>query len=406
MTEQTTVFGRLTLLRRDGRKALFRCQCGREIERDWYDAKRGAVQSCGCLRTEQLLKRTAKPISAGERFGRLQVAAYLGRTCECVCDCGTRCVVDSTKLRTGHTQSCGCYQRDRAHTASIKVIPAGTRYGRLTVVEQDGDCCRCECECGTLVRVETKKLRNGHTQSCGCLRADNALVIAQAKVLPSGVTAFNALYAQYRAQSNVRQIEFKLTPEEFKDITSRSCHYCGAPPSQTKRSPGAVGGYTYNGIDRIDNAVGYLCENSVAACWQCNCAKGTRSMADFLAWVLLVGNPQEVLGVAAGMTAVYRTLFKRYQTTACRRGILFELSAEDFMRKVTAPCAYCGRPCHRQVTKSRPELFTGVDRVSTEQGYTMTNTLPCCWDCNNAKGQGTVEDFVLWARRVAAHSSL
>lgn len=31
---------------------------------------------------------------------------------------------------------------------------------------------KCQCECGNIVSVEGSKLRNGHTKSCGCLREE------------------------------------------------------------------------------------------------------------------------------------------------------------------------------------------------------------------------------------------
>lgn len=32
----------------------------------------------------------------------------------CMCDCGTSAVVAGSKLKSGHTRSCGCFQRERA----------------------------------------------------------------------------------------------------------------------------------------------------------------------------------------------------------------------------------------------------------------------------------------------------
>jgi len=47
----------------------------------------------------------------------------------CRCHCGTPCIVEASKLRSGHTQSCGCYQRQRATEA--KTIHGGaSRYGK------------------------------------------------------------------------------------------------------------------------------------------------------------------------------------------------------------------------------------------------------------------------------------
>lgn len=58
----------------------------------------------------------------GKRFGRLVVLEDLGsvrtgkksyrRNVKCLCDCGNTTIVARSHLVTGHTQSCGCYQRD------------------------------------------------------------------------------------------------------------------------------------------------------------------------------------------------------------------------------------------------------------------------------------------------------
>lgn len=55
----------------------------------------------------------------GKRFGRLTVLRRAenspgGRVqWLCECDCGSRVRVSSTHLRTGHTQSCGCFKIER-----------------------------------------------------------------------------------------------------------------------------------------------------------------------------------------------------------------------------------------------------------------------------------------------------
>lgn len=55
----------------------------------------------------------------GERFGRLTVTAPAGRTKDkkllwaCVCDCSAVRIVRGVYLRSGHTNSCGCYAKDR-----------------------------------------------------------------------------------------------------------------------------------------------------------------------------------------------------------------------------------------------------------------------------------------------------
>lgn len=46
----------------------------------------------------------------------------------------------------------------------------GSRYGKLTIVENLNQLSRCVCECGKEVTVRNHNLLAGHTKSCGCGR--------------------------------------------------------------------------------------------------------------------------------------------------------------------------------------------------------------------------------------------
>ena len=62
----------------------------------------------------------------GKRFGRLTAKFVCGKSIDrhylwhCVCDCGNEVVVPSNGLTCGHTQSCGCLQRDKTSGARTK----------------------------------------------------------------------------------------------------------------------------------------------------------------------------------------------------------------------------------------------------------------------------------------------
>ena len=69
-----------------------------------------------------MLKKITGHDLSGRRFGRLRavsIAVPTGkrRQWECVCDCGNLTNVDVSKLLNGHTQSCGCLQRERTAAA-------------------------------------------------------------------------------------------------------------------------------------------------------------------------------------------------------------------------------------------------------------------------------------------------
>lgn len=115
-----------------------------------------------------------------QKFGRLTVvsrAENIGKQVRwnCVCDCGKEFVAYGTNLRRGLTKSCGCYRKDKLKEERLVDI-VGEKYGKLTVVglHHRDEYNRqyywtCLCECGTEVVVYGGHLKNGHTQSCGCL---------------------------------------------------------------------------------------------------------------------------------------------------------------------------------------------------------------------------------------------
>lgn len=57
----------------------------------------------------------------GQRFGRLVVIKYLGKsTWQCKCDCGNEVAVHGGNLKSHSTQSCGCLQKERTSSSNKK----------------------------------------------------------------------------------------------------------------------------------------------------------------------------------------------------------------------------------------------------------------------------------------------
>jgi hypothetical protein len=69
----------------------------------------------------------------GERFGRLEAIRVVGidkrgeKIWECYCECGSFHNVLSSNLRTGHTKSCGCLDREKFSERTTKHGMYGTR---------------------------------------------------------------------------------------------------------------------------------------------------------------------------------------------------------------------------------------------------------------------------------------
>lgn len=89
-----------------------------------------------------------------------------------------------------------------------------------------------------------------------------------------------------------------------------------------------------------------------------------------------------------------RGKFHIYKNTAKKRGIIFELSYEDFLKFFDQNCHYCG-------DKIVDYGGVGIDRVDNTKGYTLDNVVPCCRPCNVAKLDYTAEEYVERCIKVA-----
>ncbi len=75
-------------------------------------------------------------------------------------------------------------------------------------------------------------------------------------------------YKIYMNNAIKRNYIFELTFEEFTNLTSSNCYYCNSSPE--------------NGVDRLDNNLGYIIENCVPCCTMCNIMKNKYSFSTFI----------------------------------------------------------------------------------------------------------------------------
>lgn len=128
------VFGRLTVMEEVGRhvypsgdtRRMFKCscECGTIKNYKLNSLVNGNTKSCGCLQREKVAIKNSlnNDTKEGQRFGRLVtlepvglVETRLGRrqTWKYLCDCGNTVELKTSAVRSGNTQSCGCYKVDR-----------------------------------------------------------------------------------------------------------------------------------------------------------------------------------------------------------------------------------------------------------------------------------------------------
>ncbi len=120
----------------------------------------------------------------GKKFGRLTVVSRAENkrhltAWNCVCECGNTVVVTGSNLKSGHTKSCGCYDREMTSQRSKNMLIdlAGLRFGRLVVLNREPNkgiqpMWHCLCDCGNELVVQGVSLRRGDTRSCGCYCKD------------------------------------------------------------------------------------------------------------------------------------------------------------------------------------------------------------------------------------------
>lgn len=189
----------------------------------------------------------------------------------CVCECGIERDIETTRLVRGVTKSCGC-------SSVINLL--GQKFNKLTALYRNGSnkkklaLWHCICECGNEHDVAGSHLISGDIKSCGCLFR-----------LSTGVAAMNTLYRNYQETALKRNIVFNLTIEDFHKLTKQNCHYCNIPPIQRRKVPFTNGDYIYNGIDRINNNIGYELDNCLPCCKFCNGSKCKMTYNEFKAHI-------------------------------------------------------------------------------------------------------------------------
>lgn len=181
-------------------------------------------------------------------------------------------------------------------------INIGDKFNRLTIIEFTGNqnshrTYKALCDCGNFTKVKGTHLVQGNIKSCGCL-------FSELKSKEKGICSYNTSIKQYKNNAKNRKLNFDLTFDNFKYLTSLNCYYCNAKPrlynsylnlNGTKRDQISDkyierAWININGIDRIDSNKGYTLPNCVPCCTQCNVMKMDKNRDNFLNQIKLIYN--------------------------------------------------------------------------------------------------------------------
>jgi hypothetical protein len=293
----------------------------------------------------------------GQRFGKLIVLekaerpqGYTNKSLYwlCQCDCGKQKIVSSSALHSGHVKSCGCLNHKFPDLT-------GRTFNRWTVIKETEDVHErktgakyflCKCDCGTEKVVNGNSLIRGRSKSCGCLQ---------------------------------KEITHDLL---VKDLT----------------------GKRFSRLEVIE--LDYIKENR--AYWKCKCDCGTIKT---IASSTLQSGFTKSCGCLAKETignlrridygeAAFNAVYGRYKARAKTKNVDFSLSKIDFLNITQSKCFYCNCEPNQiyrgEAVRNGEYVYNGIDRIDSTKGYTLDNTVTCCWMCNRSKGADTLEYFYQW----------
>lgn len=184
-------FNHLTVLKLDSEKTektkrthwICECDCPDHtiMSVSASNLKRGNTTKCKYCKAENLIGKKFNALTVIERV--IDDEDHVKWKCQC--DCGNITILRPDSLKSGHTKSCGCLQKQHISQLNASNL-VGQRFGRLTVtkrsVKKDSNgqyYWFCDCDCGTRNKeISGHDLVSKGTYSCGCVRSKGEEKIA------------------------------------------------------------------------------------------------------------------------------------------------------------------------------------------------------------------------------------
>lgn len=85
-------------------------------------------------------------------------------------------------------------------------------------------------------------------------------------------------------------------------------------------------------------------------------------------------------------------VWNTYKRNARKRGLIFDIHKEKFVKLINGKCIYCGE-----------EIARGIDRKDNSKGYTIKNCVSCCKICNLMKNAHSEKDFINKIKQIAKY---
>lgn len=189
-----------------------------------------------------------------------------------------------------------------------KILEKGQKFGDLEVISYVGikehnSIYLCKCLCGNIKEFKLTLLNINKVWHCGCKKWEQKNKIhANLKYEPKEAS-YRAKIANYKSHAKRRNINWDLSIEEAINLLRNNCYYCNEIPLnyynvrekhrdyvKYSRIKNEEYNIFYNGIDRINNNLGYTIDNCVSCCTQCNTAKLNFTLDEFKNWIIKLYN--------------------------------------------------------------------------------------------------------------------
>jgi hypothetical protein len=197
--------------------------------------------------------------------------------------------------------------------------------------------------------------------------------------------SLEAHYKIYQRSARLKKLEFTFSEEEFKELVSGNCYYCNIVDEKG-----------FNGIDRMNQQVGYIQSNGVSCCAMCNWMKGSLDSATFIKRIRHIhsfSKNQEIQTHPECFPDAKCVSYASYRSRAEKKELEFAITHDDYKSIILQDCYLCGK-------KSTETNTNGVDRVDNTVGYTIDNCKACCKECNHMKNNHILDAFTEKIERI------
>lgn len=94
----------------------------------------------------------------------------------------------------------------------------------------------------------------------------------------------------------------------------------------------------------------------------------------------------------------FNDILYTYMHRAKKKGVSFKLSESEFRQLTSSNCHYCNKIPSQNANRKHSNfkyknrmrfkisyIYNGIDRINSNEGYTLNNCVSCCGDCNLIK---------------------